>query len=242
MMRPFSMASLLILIIALPQSAYSGVVVFDIVASPGNPVRLRALTKGRFFPEGGRIIDFFVSDRHLGSTLSGGDGYAFLEYIPKGRGLKKMKVKSGEESSEGMLLVARRNEKVILLEIEGSLMKSSLLTNEPGQDSSEVIKKLMDKYRIIYLTSLLGVELSRKLLSQGKVPPSVILKWKGPELLHELKELHLRLSAVVGSPAIISEASEQIKKRYTFSETDDGVVVKDWKELAEKLEPGKKKE
>jgi hypothetical protein len=153
-----------------------------------------------------------------------------------------MKVKSGEESSEGMLLVARRNEKVILLEIEGSLMKSSLLTNEPGQDSSEVIKKLMDKYRIIYLTSLLGVELSRKLLSQGKVPPSVILKWKGPELLHELKELHLRLSAVVGSPAIISEASEQIKKRYTFSETDDGVVVKDWKELAEKLEPGKKKE
>ena len=224
----------LLLLIIFAQAIHAEIVVYDRITALKRPVMLKALTKGRFFPRGGTLVDFFVDGKHIGKRLSGGDGYAFFKYLPKRFGVRTVKVKSRDESGEGMLLVTKKNEKVLLLEIEGGIMQSRL-SREPKQGSTKAIKKSMAKYRIIYVTTMLGINRSRKWLEQAALPLSVIVRWTGAELLDELRGLGIRLIAVVGSASLISEASEHIKKRYSFDDTEDGIVVEDWEDLSRKL-------
>ena len=84
---------IVILCILLSNSAIAGVTAFDAVTTVKNPVKLTALTKGRFFSEGGKLVEFHINEKHIGTTLSGGDGYAFLTYTPQSKGLIKIKLK-----------------------------------------------------------------------------------------------------------------------------------------------------
>ncbi|MEK7238812.1 MAG: hypothetical protein AAB012_04880, partial [Nitrospirota bacterium] len=183
-------------------------------------------------PEGGRLVEFYLEGKHIGTTLSGGDGYALLEYLPLSPGVKHLKVKAGVETDEGVLLITGENDKVLLIEIEGILFVPTLRDLlQPVKESKEALQRLSKKIRIVYLTTMIGVKESKGRLKDNGFPSSVVLKWNGVDLLDEFQRQGIKPYAVIGSPAVVSECREHIKKRFSFEDTEDGVVVKDWKEL-----------
>ncbi len=213
---------------------YAGVVVYDGVTAANKVVKLKALTKGKFFPEGGRLVEFYLEGKHIDTNLSGGDGYALLEYLPVSFGIKKLKVKAGTDTDEGVLLITEKNDRVFLIEMEGILYESPFPL-QPIKGSKEALQKLSKKFKIVYLTTTIGVKESRKWLKENGFPTSAVLKWRGNSLLDELQEQGVKPYAVIGSPAVVSECKENIKKRFTFEDTEEGVMVKDWKELLKRL-------
>lgn len=230
--------------------AFAKVVVYDSVTTTGRAVKLKATTKGRFFPEGGKLVEFYLDGRHIGTTLSGGDGYAFLKYLPLSKGVKHLKVKAGDDTDEGILLVTKKKDMVLLIEIENSLFVPTLrdllkpvnpVRKSEGKalsngvkGSKETLYQFSRRFNVIYLTTLIGVEKSKKWLKNNEFPPSAVLKWGGADMLAELQKQGLKLYAIIGSPAVLSEASD-IKKRFSFEETEEGVEVKDWADLSKRL-------
>ncbi len=215
-------------------AAFAEVVGYDSVTATHKTIQLKALTKGKFFPEGGRLVGFYLDGKHIGTNLSGGDGYALLEYVPLSSGIKHIKVKAGNDTDEGVLLITEKNDRVLLIEMEGTLYESPFPL-QPQKGSKEALQRLSKKFRIVYLTSMIGMKESRRWLKENGFPFSVVLKWKGTALLDELQEQDVKPYAVIGSPAVITECKEHIKKRFSFEDTEDGMVVKDWKELLKSL-------
>lgn len=213
----------------LVHASFAGVTVYDSVSSKNNPVRLTARTKGRFFSQGGMLVQFYIDKKHVGRTLSGGDGYAFLKYQPLSPGIKRLKAKAGIEEDEGILLVTKEKDRVVLIDIESALFENLLLL-EPLKKSRDAVYKLSKRFRIIYTTTLLGVRKSRKWLKDNDFFTSAVLMWRGPGLLTELQTQGVKPYAIIGSPEIISETPD-IKKRFSFKDTEDGTVVEDWDEL-----------
>jgi hypothetical protein len=214
-------------------AALADVTVFDTVSSYNESIKLKALTKGRFFPEGGKLVKYHVDDKDVGTTLSGGDGYAFMKYKSSSTGIKSLKVEAGEDTDEGVLLITGKKDKVILIEIENALF-DSMLSFKPSEKGRGALNKLSKKFRIIYISSLVGMIQSRKWLKDNEFPSSPVLKWDGAELIDDLREKSIPLYAIIGSPDVIAEASG-IEKRFSFIEADDATEVKDWNELIEKL-------
>ena len=60
----------------------SEVVVFDRVTTVKTPIRIKVLTKSRFFAAGGRLADIYLDGNHLKRILTGGDGFGYLKYTP----------------------------------------------------------------------------------------------------------------------------------------------------------------
>ena len=230
---------LLIILCSSFSSAVAGVVVFDDVIPVNKTVKLNALTKGMFLPEGGKLVKFYVDGKYLGANLSGGDGYALFKYVPISAGIFILKVESGKDFDEGSLLVTAENDRILLIEIE-KVFAEFPVSFKPAMDSAEVLQGLSKKFRIIYLTTLTGVELSRKLLKENTLPGSPVLKWEGPEMLDELLKRGIKLHAIIASPGILSEAPD-INNKYSFEETEDGTAVKDWKDLLKHLDMNKAK-
>ncbi len=219
-------------------SASAKVIVYDSVASRGKAVRLTAVTKGVFFPEGGILVKFYLDGKHIGTTLSGGDGYAFLKYLPHSQGVKYLKAERGVDTDEGVLLVTGKNEKVLLVEIEGTLLAPEIQDLfHPVQGGKEALQRLSERFRIVYVTTLTGVRESRKWLKENGFPLSAILKWEGADMLSELQDRKINLHAIIGSPGLISEV-QGIPKRFSFRETENGVEVKDWDDLSKQLIAG----
>jgi glutaredoxin len=213
----------------------AGVIVFDSITPSGKAVKLKALTKGRFFAAGGKLVTFYVDGEHIGTTLSGGDGYAFLKYLPSSSGIRKLKAESGDETDEGVILVTGKNDNVILVEIESTLFVPSIRNSfKPSKESKDALNKISKKFRIIYLTNLMGATNSRKWLKDNGFPPSPVLRLEGPETLDDLNNKGIRLYGIIGSPALIAEASD-IEKKYSFEETEVGTEVKDWEDLSKQL-------
>jgi hypothetical protein len=213
----------------------SAVIVYDNVTTVGTPVFLKVLTKGRIFADGGRLVEFFLDDNSFGKNLSGGDGYGYRKYTPKRPGLIKLKARSKGESGSGLLLVVKKSEKVIFIEIESGF-KDAFISEIAAGASRRAVKKMMKKYRIIYLSRYTGVRAARELLDEGEFPEAPVLRWKGPKMLSALKDKEIQLYAIIGSAGLIAESDEHIKRRYTFEKTQNGQTVKDWEEIIELLE------
>jgi hypothetical protein len=212
--------------------ASAGVTAFDAVTSIKKPIKLQALTKGRFFSEGGKLVEFFIDEKHIGTTLSGGDGYAFLKYIPQSKGLKRIKLKTADESDEAMLLVTDKKDKVILIAIEGSLFESTL-SFKPAKGAKEAIGTISQKYRIIYL-SMIGIKQSRKWLQENKLYESIVFSWDGENLINDLREKDINIYAIVGSPDMLAEIKDI--RKFSFKETDNGTEVESWSDILKQLQ------
>ncbi len=229
----------MVFFIFLPSLSHGSVTIFDIIAIVNQPIMIMAQTKGRFFHKGGILVDFFVDKKHLGKNMSGGDGYAFLEYTPKSIGIKNIEVKSGEDKDTGKILVMRKNEKVVLIEIEGGLTES-ILSFKLKKNSRDALKGIISKYRIIYFTTMFGMNVSRKFVEDNDIPSSVILNWRGYETLEEIEQLGINIHAIIGSQQVINEASDYTSKSFSFEETDDENGVEDWDEILKRLNIEKK--
>jgi hypothetical protein len=70
------------------------VAVLDRVTTVDTPVRLTVLTKGRFFSDGGRLVDLYLEGEHLKRILTGGDGYGYYKITPRSPGYQTIKARS----------------------------------------------------------------------------------------------------------------------------------------------------
>lgn len=218
--------------ILLSHPVSAGITAFDAITSLKKPVRLQALTKGRFFSEGGKLVEFHIDDKHIGTTLSGGDGFAYLRFQPESKGLKKINVKAGNDSDKAYLLVTAKNEKVILIAIEGSLFESAI-SFKPAKGAKETIHEISKDFSIIYLTSIIGVKQSRQWLRENNFFESVVFSWSEEVLTNDLKDKGIQLYAVIGNPEMLDEISDI--KKFSFKEAEGIEVVESWAELLKKL-------
>ncbi len=230
----------LVFTLGLAVSSFAEIVVFDSITTVKTPVMLKALTKGRFFPKGGELVEFRAGSKVLGKRLSGGDGYALFEYRPSRAGLIRIEVKTADDTGHAYLLVLRKQEKVLLVEVEGGIM-SVFVRGEPMQGSKETLSQLAKKYRIVYITTILGQEMAKQWLKEKAFPESVVLRWYGEGFFEDLKNMHVNIYAVVGSPELIDFAEDYVKRRFCFFDTENAEVLEDWAELQERLLKGKGK-
>lgn len=210
------------------------VAVLDRVTTVNTPIRITVLTKSRFFSAGGRRVDVYLDDKHLKRILTGGDGYGYLKYTPRSTGYQKIKARSNSDSAKGLLLVMTKKDRAIVIEVEEGF-KTAVFSEEIKQSSLKVVKTLSKKYKIIYLSRYLGKSITGTWLEKQSFPKSVILDWQGSNTLTALKKKGIKLHAIIGSTAVISEAAKNIENRFTFEKTKDGTTVKDWDEIAELL-------
>ncbi len=232
--RPFTLYFLAFIIFFFPVAVSAGITVFDSVGPFDKTIKLKALTKGRFFPEGGRLVKFYVNDKYIGSTLSGGDGYAFMKYKASSAGIKTLNVEAGKDTNGGLLLLTGNEDKILLVEIEGILFQS-IMSIKPSNKSREALQWLSKKFRIIYLIRIIGLQKSREWLKEHKLPLSVVLKWTGKDLIRDLQERGAEPYAIIAPSDMLVEATD-IKNRFSFEDTEDGESVKDWDHLIKQLE------
>jgi hypothetical protein len=220
--------------------AEAATIVFDRVTTVGTSVYLKVLTKGRLFSQGGKRVTFYLDGKPLGKTLTGGDGYGYLKYTPERKGIQNIEVRADEDKGSGRILVLAKDEKAIVLEIEGSL-KPSLYSEDIRSEGREAVSTLIRSHKIIYLNRFFDTGLSKKWLEKEKFPPSVIMRWRGSGSFAYLREQGVNLWVFIGSAALISASTEYFEKSYTFEETEKGKKVDDWSEVVKLLLDDEKK-
>jgi hypothetical protein len=230
--KKYLLPTLFILIIV-PVS-HSKVVVFDHVTTVQTPIKLSVLTKDGFFSAGGRLVDIYLDNNLLKKILTGGDGYGYLKYTPREPGLKKIIARSNTDSASGLILVMNNSEKAIVIETEGAF-KDTVFSDEIRESSQKAVNLLSQNYKIIYLSRFLGKDITGSWLEKQNFPESVILRWRGPKTLENLKKNKVQLHAIIGSADLISEVTDQIETRFSFEKTNDGKTVKDWDEIVKLL-------
>jgi hypothetical protein len=214
--------------------SWGAVIVYDQVTTVNSPVYLKVLTKGRFFADGGRLVEFFLDDKSFGKNLTGGDGYGYRKYTPEAPGIIKVQARSKGESGGGLLLVMKKSEKVIFIEIEGGF-KDAFISDIAAGASRRAVQSLLKKYRVIYISRYTGLRMAREWLDEHEFPEAPVLRWQGQKMLSALKEKGIHLYAIIGSAGVVAEAEEHIEKRYSFEQTQKGQIVKDWEEVFEFL-------
>ena len=224
---------ILFILIIVPVS-HGKVVVFDQVTTVQTSINIRVLTREGFFSAGGRMVDIYLANNLLKRILTGGDGYGYLKYIPRGPGLKKITARSDTDSGSGLILVLNKNEKAIIIEIEGAF-KDTVFSDEIRESSQKAVTLLSENYKIIYLSRILGKGITGSWLEKQNFPKSVILRWRGSNTLENLKKNGVQLHAIIGSSDVISTVTEQIERRFSFEKTKDGKTVKDWDEILKLL-------
>jgi len=225
---------ILFILISVPES-HGKVIVFDRVTTIQTPINIRVLTRDGFFAAGGRMVDIYLENNLLKKILTGGDGYGYLKYTPGEAGLKKITARSNTDSASGLILVMDENEKAIIIEIEGAF-KNTVFSDEIRASCLKTINALSENYKIIYLSRFLGKGITESWLEKQNFPKSVILRWRGPTTLENLKNNSVHLHAIIGSAEVISAATERIEKRFSFEKTKDGKTVKDWDEILKLLQ------
>ena len=134
-----------------------------------------------------------------------------------------------------MLLVVKKSEKVVFIEIESGF-KDAFISEIAAGASRRAVERMMKKFRIVYLSRYTGVRAARDLLDEGELPEAPVLRWKGAKMLSALKEKNILPYAIIGSAGLIAESAEHIEKRYTFEKAQNGQTVKDWEEIIELLQ------
>jgi hypothetical protein len=222
-------------LLMLPAARTMGaVIVFDRVTTVGTPVYLKVFTKGKIFADGGRLVELYLDDKRFAKNLTGGDGYGYRKYVPQRAGMIKIRATSQGESGSGLLLVMKKSEKAVLVEIESGL-KDAFISDIAAGASRQAVRQMLKKYRVIYLSRYSGIRVARISLDEMGFPEAPILRWQGEQTLKALKENGVNLYAIIGPAGVISTADGYIENRYTFDENQQAHTVKDWQELMKLL-------
>jgi hypothetical protein len=223
-----------------PTTGFSDVLVDDMLVLKGEETMLSAQTKGKFFTQGGRLVEFSVNGKSLGKSLSGGDGFAYKQFTPVKTGLLQIFVTSGDDENTGFLLSLKKGDKIIFIDVEGSLFEG-LLSQKPKGGSQEVIEGLSKKFPVVFLqTGLLGTNVLKLWLKESGFIDLPVLAWEDGDLFDEINKKGLKIKAIIGRQPVIESAQEYKPQSFSFEEAEDAVVVKNWEEIGEILLKGKK--
>ena len=219
----------------LPQSVLSEVIVHDMVVPEGKKVLLRGETRGKFFSKGGEMIEFFIDGRSLGSTLSGGDGLAFKQFVPPGPGVYDITARSGNEKGTGVLLALKERTGIIFIDAGGSVLEGPF-SGRPVSRSREVIKEIGRKFPIVFLQSgFADTRMLKQWLRENGFITSPVVQWNNGAIFDDMHEKGFTIRAIIGSPQIIESAKKHRPLAFSFQEADDAVKVKDWEEIRKRL-------
>lgn len=218
-----------------PFGAHAKVIFHDDVVLRGMPFMLKAETRGKFFPRGGQMVEFFVNDKSIGRNLSGGDGIALREFIPEKRGLYKITVESGGERDNGYVLSLNNGEGVVFIDVEGGIFDRPFSMRH-REGSREAIESISKRFPVVYLqTGMLDKELLEKWLKEKGFQDAPLLKWDDGDVLNAIYEKGLKAKALVAAPAVLLSLEEKDFKVFSFEDAEDTEWVKDWKEIDKKL-------
>lgn len=113
------------------ERADATVLVPDVLTSPGKEVRLRArvVRKGLLglVGLGGEQVEFIVQGQSIGTSMTGGDGWAYLSFTPKMRGNHTVTVRVIEsprvKAAEGTALLAswERRKPILVIDIRATM-------------------------------------------------------------------------------------------------------------------------
>jgi len=225
----------LLLILAVPAYAYSEIIVNDTVALSGEEILIKVETKSGYFAKGGKIVEFSVNGKSIGSVLSGGDSIAYKIFKTGGPGMYTVSARCGKDTGSGVILVLKKNSKLVFIDIEGSLLAVPF-AKKPINSSREVIRKIMNSYPVIYLhTGNIGLREVREWLRQNRFPVSAVLSWQTGDIFTALNKKGLKIKAVIGSQAVFDSANANKPEFFGFDEEDSSKNIKAWQDIEKKL-------
>ncbi len=189
----------------------ANLMVEDVLAMPGKRIQLKAFLfreglLGKRVGLGGENVEFFVQNRLIGESMTGGDGNAYIEFVPRLRGNLMIKARVLESSrvldqeATGLLAAWEKRRPILLVDLEALLPSDqqgetleSLLQAAFGKDSfpapesgasSELEKLGKFYYNIIYLhrSKSGSKEYLRDWLNKHQFPTGVpMVAQAGPE-------------------------------------------------------------
>lgn len=218
-----------------PAVSNSAVVVHDDIAVINKEVRITAQTKGGFFAKGGQLVEFIVNDRSLGTVLSGGDGYAYKTFVPRGRGLQEVIARHGDDKGKGALLSLPKGSSMVFIDFEGALLRS-FFSEETIRDSRHAIGEIKKKYPVVYLQSeFMGLILIKEWLRENEFPESVVLPLGNGAVFDNINRKGFRIKAVVGGKKLIDAAAKYKAKAFSFEDIENAIKVNNWEELEKSI-------
>jgi len=197
--------------------------VHDSLTSPNQPATIEATLTGKSFrteiPLGGEPIELLITGNVVATAMTGGDGRAFLSYIPKAKGALPFTVRVGTTSRVAVveaganLVVWERRTPIIAVEM-ASLMEAPTVQGptvtlpgkdaegrQPMPDSASALGKLTQfYYNVLYVVmedkavganDLVNAQ-ARQWLSDHKFPVGHILVLSSDPVAFgaKLDELH----------------------------------------------------
>ena len=225
---------LIAVILFLCSLAEAEIIFYDDISLKGEPVMLKAVTKGKVFTKGGEIVEFSVDGKSIGKSLSGGDGAAFKEFRAEKTGLHKVSVVSGKDKDSGFLLSFQKGAEIVFIDIAGSIFPP--LSDKPMKDSQKVIKAIAKRFPVVYLQAgILDIETFKKLLKENEFTGAPLLPWREGSVFEEADKKGLKIKFVIGGTAVIESAKEFKPKAFSFNEVEGAEEVKDWEEIGKKM-------
>ncbi len=225
----------LLLILAIPASAHAEIIISDSIALSREEVLIKAETKSGYFAKGGKIVEFFVNGKSIGSVLSGGDSIAYKIFKTGGPGMYTVSARSGKDTGSGVVLVLKKGSALVFIDIEGSLLATPF-TKKPITRSREVIRKIMNSFPVVYLhTGNIGTGTVREWLRQNRFPASAVMSWQMGDIFEALNKKGIKIKAVIGSQAVIDSANAYKPESFGFDEEDSSKNLKTWLDIEKKL-------
>ncbi|MGQ9569905.1 MAG: hypothetical protein ACUVUQ_03495 [Thermodesulfovibrionales bacterium] len=233
-MKVLSLFISIFLFFVSPSIAMSKVIVHDIVVPTWKEVMLKVEVKGKLFKKGGEIVEFFVNGKTVGKSLTGGDGFAFKQFIPSKPAIYKVSARSYKEEGKGLLLSLRKGSSIVFVDVEGSLFES--FTRKPRKESHKDIKEINKKLPVIFLkTSLMTMESVKEWLKKNGFADSPLILWNEGKVFSEFVAEGFKIKAVIGGSDVINSAKEHKPLLFSFNESEDAIEVNDWNEIKKRL-------
>lgn len=215
---------------------YAEVFVHDMVIVRNEKILLKAETRGKYSRRGGELVEFFMNGKSIGKTLSGGDGYAYKEFITAKAGMHKITVQSSKDKASGFLLVLNKGSKVIFIDFQEALLEGKFLQMQPRLGSQEAIKEIGKKYPLIILQSgYIKKGMIRQWLIKNGYIDLPIIEWNNGEVFNEVAQKGIIIKALIAKKEILESAKKYKPQSFSFTTSEDGEMVKDWDEIKRKL-------
>jgi hypothetical protein len=225
-----TMISIILLLIFFPAIALTDIVVYDIVSPAGKKVVLKSEVRGKLFKKGGEVVEFYINGKTIGKSLTGGDGFAFKEFVPVKKGRYLISVKSGQDRGEGLLLSINKGSYIVFIDVENSLFER--FSGKLREKSEKIIKEIGKRFPVVLLkTSLMNIKTVKEWLKKSSLMDFPLISWEEGMVFNDFVEKGFRIKAVIGSPVVINSAKEYEPLAFSFEKTEDGVNVKDWEEI-----------
>ena len=235
MKRTGLLLALILLLLTRPSLSPAEVLAHDLVAVRGEEVMLRAETRGAIFSRGGEVVHFFVDGKSVGKNLSGGDGVALKPFRAEKAGLREVRVQSGRDEDEGLLLTLPKGSDIVFVDVEIALFAQGAPGKaKPG--SREALKGISKRRPVVLLQSgYLGVKALRLWLRENEYPRLPVLPWNGGAVFDETARKGLGIGAVVGGPHIVESAKKHRPAAYCFDRCPGAEKVRGWEDLGKKI-------